>query len=95
MTLPPYPKKVKNHPTRLAVSWHRGVFLTISLVAPMPWTQQIIIISICLFELVNRLTFNMSSVIFLILQKTLSTYYSSFPLREGALGLKLQQKNSV
>lgn len=52
---PPPQKKVKNHPTRLAVSWHQGIFFALSLVIPAPWTQQVIIISICLFELVNRL----------------------------------------
>lgn len=52
-------KKVKKkHSTRVPISWHQGIFPIISLCAPAPWTQQIIIISICLFELINRLTFN-------------------------------------
>lgn len=59
----PPPKKVKNHPTILLISWHQGIFLALSLIAQAPWTQQIII-SIFLFELVNKLSFNISSVIF-------------------------------
>lgn len=61
-TTSPPPKKLKRlkkkHSTRVPISWHQGIFPIISLCAPAPWTQQIIIISICLFELINRLTFN-------------------------------------
>lgn len=65
VTFPPHPqRKVKNHPTRLRISWHQGVFLSLSLVVPAAWTQQTIITNVCLFKLVNRLIFNMSSIIF-------------------------------